>query len=385
MSFDDFLFEELRIAYLEARKGKRRTMDEHRFELNEGRNLIALKNDILRQTYKPSRGVAFVIRDPVIREIVAAPFRDRIVHHFLFRTCAGWWDRRFSPDSYSCRKGKGTLYGQKRLAHHLQAASDNFTQPAFVAKLDIQGYFMSLKHEKLYERVLWGLEQQFFCSSLPDEKNDIRCAPKDRQRLYHLLIFLWRQIIFDRPMKNVAVRGPKSDWVKLPKNKSLFCQPPGQGIVIGNLTSQLLSNIYLDCLDRFVTFDLGYKHYGRYVDDFFIVAPEEKKQQLLRDIAVIEKFLKDNLDLTLHPKKRYFQNINRGTPFIGTVVYPHHIVVGRRAKKRFRKAVHLLVTRGKGDVEGLVARMGCYEHVESRAFFNKVLTEYGWEHLKVQN
>ena len=97
--FAKYLLTELWTAYDAARKGKRHTIDEHRFELNDIEDIINLRDSIMRRFYKPSRGVAFIVRDPVTREIVAAPFRDRVVHHFLFNISADWWDRRFIPDS----------------------------------------------------------------------------------------------------------------------------------------------------------------------------------------------------------------------------------------------------------------------------------------------
>lgn len=379
-NFSDFLLEELWQAYLSARKGKRTTIDEHRFELNDIENLTDLRDCLIRRYYKPSRGVAFIVRDPVVREIVAAPFRDRVVHHFLFNTCADWWDRRFSADSYSCRRGKGTLYGQKRLAHHIRQATQNYTIPAFAVKLDIQGYFMSLNHEKLYQRVLWGLDQQFFHTNRPDSDNNIRCRPEDRQKLYSLLQYAWHEIIFDEPMKNIAIRGQRSDWRNLPANKSLFNQPKGRGIVIGNLTSQLLSNIFLDQLDRFVTFDLGYKHYGRYVDDFFIIVPLAQKAQLIRDIEVIKHYLYSELGLTLHPKKQYRQTVDKGVPFIGVVVYPGYITPGKRSRDNCYRAAYRLVTNGEGTLEGMVSRIGHLQHINSRQFLRKFFDHFGWDY-----
>lgn len=140
--FEDFLLEELWEAYFTARKGKRHTIDEHRFELNAMENILDLREAILRRVYKPSRGVAFIIQDPVTREIVAAPFRDRVVHHFLYNICAEWWDRRFSADSYSCRKQKGTLYAQERLQKHIrQALNESPSHRGFIVKLDLRGIF----------------------------------------------------------------------------------------------------------------------------------------------------------------------------------------------------------------------------------------------------
>lgn len=388
--FADFLLQELWRAYDGARKGKRKTLDEHRFELNAIENILLLRNSILHRNYQPSRGVAFIVHDPVTREIVAAPFRDRIVHHLLYNFCADWWDRHFITDSYSCRIGKGTLFGQKRLAHHLRCATKNYRVPAFAVKLDIQGYFMSLDHSQLFARTLWGLNRQFQYtrSSQPriplDQpeffaKNSIFCRPQDRYELYQTLKFLWQRIIFDHPMDNIEIHGSRRDWQQLPPTKSLFNQPAHRGIVIGNLTSQLLSNIYLDQLDRFVTFDLGYAHYGRYVDDFYIIVPDHQREQLLRDLVIIENYLADELKLTLHPHKRYKQPAVRGIPFIGAVIYPHCIIPGRRTRHNSYRAAYRLAALGEGSAEGFMTRLGSNKHINSYQFFKKLFDSFGWE------
>ena len=314
----------LYVAYLEARKGgKRSTRDEQMFELNADENLKLLRKAILDKTYRPSRSSAHIIYNPVIREIFAATFRDRVVHHLIFDTVYDWWDKRMIEDAYSCRVGKGTLYGIQRLDHHIRAVSHNYARKAYILKLDIQGYFMSLPRRELYERAIWGLDKQF--------------AGHINSREYETIRFLWHKTIFDDPIHGVHKKGDLSGWDKLPPSKSLFGQPAGKGIVIGNLTSQLLSNIYLDQLDRFVVYDLGYKHYGRYVDDFYIVVSEEELSQLLTDVGAIEKFLKLK-QLTLHPKKRMLREASQGVPFLGAVVYKNHIVPGERLKKNTKIA-----------------------------------------------
>ncbi|MDO4747207.1 MAG: RNA-directed DNA polymerase [Candidatus Saccharibacteria bacterium] len=365
-SFANYLQEKLFIAFREAKRGKRATRDEQRFELNADENLMLLRWDLLDRTYTSSRGTAHIIHRPVMREIFAAPFRDRVVHHYIYDAVYDWWDRRFIYDSYSCREDKGTLMGIRRLNYHIRSVSRNYAEEVYILKLDIQGYFMSLPRKELYARALWGLEQQY--------------AGRLDSSEFLLLKFLWHQIIFDDPVKGVVRKGRLSDWDILPSNKSLFCQEPGIGIVIGNLTSQLLSNIYLDMLDRFVVYDLGYKHYGRYVDDFYIVVREAELPQLLRDVRAIEMFLK-GIKLTLHPHKRMLTTARRGVPFLGAMVHQGYILPGERLKRNFREAC-VKVQAGAKDVETLVSYLGHVEHFDRMKFlaheFERIGLDYNY-------
>lgn len=201
---------------------------------------------------------------------------------------------------------------------------------------------------------MWGLNKQF-------ENN--------HGKEYELMRFLWRQTIFDDPCRGVKRKGWPEAWAPLPDSKSLFRQPPGVGIVIGNLTSQLLSNIYLDQLDRYVVFELGWKHYGRYVDDFYIIVTEDELERALADIPHIEEFLK-RLGLTLHPHKRYIQPADNGVAFLGGVVYPGRIHPGKRLVCNARTAFSETIAGVRG-VETIVSYMGHMKHMLSR----KVLTE----------
>lgn len=359
---EEWLLNELVKAYYLARRAKRATEDEQRFEMALYENLLLLRNDLLERRYKPGRGIAFIVHDPVTREIFAAPFRDRVIHHFLFNMSAHWWDERLDYDTYSCRVGKGTLFGIKRLAHHVRSVTNNYTQPAYVIKLDIKGYFMSLPRDGLYQRVLWGLDRQF----------------PDKGAVYSLLTYLWKQVIFDDPTIGVIRRGTGADWAKLPNDKSLFCQAPGVGIVIGNLSSQLLSNIYLDQLDKFVKNTLGYKHYGRYVDDFFMIVSEQDYGRAKADVRVIEQYL-TTLGLTLHPKKRYMQNVRKGIPFLGTVVYPGWITPGRRSVRNYQRAL-FEVEAGERDLDSIISYMGLLKHINSGKIQQKIFDNAGLEY-----
>lgn len=215
------IFKRLYEAFVAARRGKTRTRDEAEFERDVLGRLGVLTDELIEQNYKPSRGVAFVVLMPVVREIFAAKFRDRVIHHFLYNLTAGFIDRQLIDNSYSCRVGKGTDQGIRQMYRQARKVSHNFTEEIVVFKFDILGYFMSLPHKELFAAARRLAIKQF---------------GKDSQ-LGQLVIFLWRQIIFDDPIDGVTVLGRREDWAKVPPSKSLFCQPRGRGIVIGNLTS----------------------------------------------------------------------------------------------------------------------------------------------------
>ncbi|MCB9822170.1 hypothetical protein H6801_02255 [Candidatus Nomurabacteria bacterium] len=316
-----WLAKELKKAYLDARRGKTKKPEVGKFDVIAKAELVALTKEIHDRSYTPLPSTAFIVNKPVKREIFAAGFRDRVVHHFLFNQVNEWWDARFIEDNYSCRVGKGTLYGIRRLDYHIRSESRSYTRTAYILKLDLQGYFMSLERKKLYERAMWGLDRQF----------------PEKGYVYQLCKYLWKVIIFNDPLKDAAFNCPRSAWKGLPPSKSLFHQPKGRGIAIGNLTSQLLSNIYLDQLDRFITLDMGLKHYGRYVDDFYIVSTD--KSVLVQATANIEWYIAENLGLTLHPRKRYLQECHKGVVFLGAVVYPYRIHPGKRLKRNLLEAL----------------------------------------------
>ena len=357
--FERRIMEDLYKAYREARKGKRKTVDVQRFEANLDANLGILCEQIRGYQYTPSPGTAHIIHRPVIREIFAAPFQDRVVHHLIYDKVYPYLDTRFIYDSYSCREGKGTLFGIERLAYHIRSVSRNGARKAYIVKMDIKGYFMSLPRKELCKRALWWLERQYAGGLKTCE--------------YKMLKFLWTQVIMDEPVTGVKRKGRLSDWDDVPPEKSLFCQEPGIGIVIGNLTSQLLSNIYLDMLDRFVVYDLSYKHYGRYVDDFYIVVTEEELPQVMRDVEAIRLFLLTK-GLTLHPKKMMVATPEMGVPFLGAMVHGDYILPGERLKQNFRRAC-VEVQAGARDIETFVSYLGHVEHFDKIRFLSKTLEE----------
>ena len=341
-------------AFYEARKNKLNTINEQLFEVHREQELINLTRDIINRVYTPSSSVAFIITEPTPREIFAAPFRDRVVHHFLIQQNGDFWNKRLSHRSFSCRQGKGTLYGINCLKKDIINVSRQYTEDAWVMKIDLQGYFMSLSRKYLFERVCWGLDRQFPLKG----------------PIYEVCKYLWYETIFDNPIDNVKIKGAPDDWDILPLSKSMFNSKPGHGIVIGNLTSQWLSNMALDTFDRFVVHDLGIKQYGRYVDDAYFVA--RTKEELLYVRPLIEDYIK-KLGLVVHPKKFYLQSVHRGVSFLGVVIYPGRVVLGRRFCKNMRILKSKIEEDGLSvaNIESVRAYSGLAKHFNYKKTMNK--------------
>lgn len=336
-------------AYYDARKHKRNTRNQLRFEVTLEENLVNLRDELMERSYKVGRSTCFIIEDPVKREIFAADFRDRVVHHLLYNYIMPVFERTFIADSYSCRKGKGTLYGVKRLEHHICSCSNNYINMAYALKMDIQGYFMNINRKRLLDNVTNDL-MKYSC-----RKSDT-CQCWGEKLDYSLIFFLLEEIILTDPTKNCIIKGKKSDWEGLPDNKSLFKTPADCGLPIGNLTSQLFSNIYLNQIDQLIKRKLREKHYGRYVDDSFIINRNYARLRMHKE--TIRQYLHEELGLTLHPKKSKIVKCCYGLDFLGVFVKPHRRYINSRTKKRIlRKSAFLLNCT---DAEKLRAGINSY-------------------------
>ena len=311
--------EQLFEAYLSCRKTKRYTQNALKFEVDYEANLFQLRDEIESGNYYPGRSIAFIVNKPVKREIFAADFRDRVVHHWLINKLNPLFERLFIQDSYACRVGKGTHYGVQRADRFIKACSDNYTKDCYILKLDVQGFFMHISRQ-----LLFGMLEQFI---------DENYTESDKA----LVLEISRKIIFNAPAQNCIIKGNKKDWEGLPKNKSLFHSPPDCGLPIGNLTSQVFANFYMHQFDAFLTKELGLKYYGRYVDDFVIVHTD--KDYLKSLIPQLSNFLLSTLQFTLHPKKIYLQHYSKGVQFLGTVIKPNRIYIANRTKGNFYNAI----------------------------------------------
>lgn len=338
--------EELYRAYFGCIRHKRNSRSALEFRLEEERNLFELLDEINTFSYRPRPYSVFIIDRPVKREVFAASFRDRIVHHLVVDAINPYIERRLIYDCYACRVGKGTHFGIERLRHFMASSTNNWKDEAWCLKLDIRGFFMSIDRSVLWNGLRTYLIGAYGNSNLP------------------VIMDLLETIVFTDPTKDCLLRSPSSKWEGLPHSKSLFFAEPGRGLPIGNLTSQILANFYMSSLDHFVKHDLGISMYGRYVDDFFLI--HRDRNRLKECLAAIKDFLFTELRLELNPSKVRLQPVDRGVRFLGVVVEPGHTNMARRTVSNFYDRIATINAKvidhrpGKAEMKKGIACINSY-------------------------
>ena len=308
-----FSFEDLVLAYFDCRRTKRNSASALAFEAALEPNLRALHDELAAGTYRPGPSICFVITRPKPREVWAASFRDRIVHHLLYRAIGARFERAFIADSCACIPGRGTLYAAERLERKVRSITANWSRPAWYLKCDLANFFVSIHKPTLAAQ----LEERIQESA-------------------------WRalalQILFHDPRPGAVVQSPPALLARIPAHKSLFNQDADHGLPIGNLSSQFFANVHLNALDQFVKRRLHVRHYVRYVDDFVLL--HESPPQLNAWLAEISAFLPARLRLELNPAKTILQPVARGIDFVGHLFLPHRRQIRRRtiraAEQRLR-------------------------------------------------
>ncbi len=299
-------------AWSEFRKSKKKRPDLQVFERNLEDNLFDLYSSLKNKTYKHGGYESFYVNDPKRRHIHKASVADRVIHHLLYKYLYDVFDKTFIYDSYSCRLNKGTHKGVKRLEYFTRKVSYNYTRDCFALKLDVKKFFANVNHEILFELL----------------KKKIK--DKDILWLLSEVIESFRSEEMDLAFQGLALEGCK-------------------GIPLGNLTSQIFANIYLNELDQFVKQRLKVKYYIRYADDFLIL--ESDKRQVYQYIGILERFLKDKIRLEFHPDKIIIRKLSWGIDFLGYVILPHYILPRTKTKRRiFRKLNKKIYDFKKGDI-----------------------------------
>jgi RNA-directed DNA polymerase len=297
-------------AYRACRQNKRNTRNALAFEIDAEANLLALQRELMDRTYRPGRSICFVTDGPKPREVFAADFRDRIVHHLLVEQLEPRFEPRFIHDSYACRRGKGVLAASDRLMEYLRRITANGRRPAWAIKLDVASFFPSIDKHTLFaiiaQRVRdpelrWLTEVILF----HDPTGDYRFKPGPRR-----------------------VPPPASAHYPIAAQKSLFGHDNVRGLPIGNLTSQFWANVYLNELDQFVKRTLRCRFYLRYVDDLILLDEDPERLRRWRD--QIGAYLGQRLQLRLREAAAEPRQAGRGIDFVGWKTWWDHRVPRRQ-------------------------------------------------------
>lgn len=279
--------ENLLEAWREFVKGKRERRDVQEFSLGLMDNILELHDELRHHTYRHGGYQAFSVHDPKPRSIHKASVRDRLLHHAIYRVLYPFFDRTFIADSYSCRIGKGTHRALNRFRTFGHAVSRNNTRTCWVLKCDVRNFFASID-----QAVLLEILRRY----IPDRRT----------------LWLLEQVI-----------------------GSFSSAAPGQGLPLGNLTSQLLANVYLNEFDQYAKHQLKARHYLRYADDFVILSSD--CHWLATKIPRIHEFLWEQLRLSLHPSKVSVRTFASGVDSLGWVHFPDHRVLRTTTKRRMMR------------------------------------------------
>lgn len=364
---DEYIFEAFRLCL----RHKAGSPSAAKYFFGYEEDLLELCDEINGRTYYPTTSTAFVVTKPQYREVFAANFRDRIVHHYYAMRVEPLMEAIFSPRSFNCRKGKGVLYGIDMLRQDIYECSEGYTKDCWVAELDLQGFFMSID-----KKLLCSMLDKFITENYDgDDKEDI--------------LWLNKVIVMHEPEKDCRIKGDPGLWKFLPKNKSLFTNGDGLGLPIGNLSSQLNANYLLHWLDMFLE-KLGFQYHDRYVDDFRIV--DQDKQKILNAIPKIRRFLSLYLHVKLHPNKFNIKHYKQGINFTGAIIKPGRTYAANRTVANFNTAVYRLNrAKSREEIEKAVMSINSYlgflrhtnsYHIRRRELLKIAPEKWDWVYVK---
>lgn len=299
-------------------RGKRKRKDVAEFSLNFMDNILTLHKELKVKNYRHGGYFAFKINDPKPRDIHKASVRDRLVHHAIYRIIYPSFENKFIFDSYSCRINKGTHKAINRFQHFSLKVSKNNTKQCWILKCDIKKFFASIDHEIL---------KNILSKYIGDEN------------------VLW---LFSQVIDSFNTKGKSN-----------------VGLPLGNLTSQILVNIYMNEFDQFAKRELKTKYYIRYADDFVIF--HENKNYLEKLIPEISEFLKTKLKLSLHPSKVSIKTLISGIDFLGWVNFTEHRILRTSTKRRMMKKL-----RKNHKPESTASYLGLLSHGDGHKLSNEI-------------
>ena len=355
------LYSDLYIAYYKAIRNKCNKPYVSEFSQNIDTNIRELADELYERRYVPRPSTCFIVNHPKKREVFAADFRDRIVHHYIFMKTHILFEHTFIADSYSCIEGRGTHYGIERLRYHIESCSENYTKLCYVLKMDIKGYFMHIDRQLLAEITEGKLRK------MATHKSDVPGKTWGEVMDIDFLCYLCREVIMVDPTTGCIIKGNRTDWIGLPASKSLLVNAAQHrlvGMPIGNLTSQLFSNVMLSMFDDWMKRTMGCKHYGRYVDDFFVVSCDKRWLIGLADTVAV--FLHDVLHLDINKGKTRIINVRYGVEFLGGYIKPFRTYISNQSLRRMMAQIPSLRAKDASFVFASVnSFLGVLVHYQS--------------------
>lgn len=291
-------------AYFDCRRAKRNTKNQLRFEADLERNLVELYHDLKDGSYEVGQSIAFVITHPKIREVWAADFRDRVVHHIIYNAISERFHNSFIRDSYACILGRGIHDGLNRVSGFARSVTQSWSRPAYFLKADVANFFNAINRTIMVDLVERRVQEPW-------------------------LLKLIRQVALHDPRTNYQPHSPRHMFQRVPPHKSLFHAGEGNGLPIGNLTSQFFANVYMNELDQFAKRVLKVKYYGRYVDDMVLF--HEDPDVLNEWYDRMDQFLHDTLALRFHPNKKQINLVKKGVDFTGFIIKPGRVYLRQTA------------------------------------------------------
>ena len=311
-------------AYLDCKRGKMSSPYTIAYIEIAVDDLPRLAYEIYTAIYKPTVSICFLVKYPKLREVFAADFRDRIVHHWIIIRLEPLFERRFQQMgniSFNCRKGFGTLAAVKAAERGMREVSNNYTKQAWVFKGDLVSFFMSIRRN-----LLWYLLERFIRRHYDGGDKEV-------------LLRTVKTVVYHHPEDDCIINGDPKEWQKLPKNKSMFTIDRNLGGPIGNHTTQQFANFYLSILfDTWLLFLMRGADFRiiRFVDDFLIICDDKNKilQVIPKLVAVTSIY-----GIHIHNDKKYLQPVSHGVLFVGGYIKPRRTYVSSRTIGRFQERV----------------------------------------------
>ena len=314
----------LQVAYEDCCRGKSSSKQYQDYISHANEDLDLLTTQLIERTYQPSTSTCFLVRFPKLREVFAAAFRDRIIHHWICMRLVPHFEElneNIGNVTHNCRVGFGTKSAVDGVYQAIQEVSYNYGTEAYLFRGDLVGFFMSLPQRRMCDNLIEFAQEEYH----GDFKN--------------LLIWLLDVVVMHRPELNCMFNSSPEDWKGLAHNKSLFRTGEGHGAPIGNLTTQLFANFYMADFDAFMVDcisklrDNGIRAaYHRFVDDFILVCNDKKALKWL--IQTSEVKIK-SMGLVMHKDKRYIQPVSHGVLFVGTYIKNGRLYLSNRTVGRF--------------------------------------------------